>query len=138
MNRKCLSDFLRTFLWCRRNMHIGAYFRYHVLYWPTPHQVHLTLVWFCFLGLWPVSLPDEVFLKIDVSCETLSLSLSFFFYRKRLCLPLYLLWSDSKFYKYSSSQEINIKMESIGCHPDIETGIYLWLSSKNRSSLWRK
>lgn len=29
--------------------------------------------------------------------------------------------SDSGFYKYCSSQEINIKMESIGCHPDIET-----------------
>lgn len=41
-------------------------------YTSSESQLHLTLVWFCFLGLWPVSLPDEVFLEMDVSCETLS------------------------------------------------------------------
>lgn len=33
---------------------------------------------------------------------------------------------------------MNIKMEFIGCYLDIEIGIFLWLSFKNRSLLWYK
>lgn len=44
VNRKRLSDFFRTFLRFMRNMHFGAYFRYHVLYWPTPHR-RVSCIW---------------------------------------------------------------------------------------------
>lgn len=75
VNRKRLSDFFSDFpviyekhaFWC-----LFPISRSLLAYTSSESQLHLTLVCFYFLGLWPFSLPDEVFLKMDVSCEKLS------------------------------------------------------------------
>lgn len=80
VNRKRLSDFFRTFLWFMRNMHFGAYFRYHVLYWPTPHR-RVSCIWLWCVSIFLISGPFHCLTRFSWRWTCLVRS-SLFFIRK--------------------------------------------------------